>query len=105
MFVLNSCNHFFLPLSFLLLPLWSKGQPWNALFHFSFLILRQSVGLLWREISPSQGRYIQRTTQTQHKRKHISMLSVGFEPTILCSSERKQFMPQMRGHCDRPSNN
>jgi hypothetical protein len=27
-------------------PLWSIGHPWNTLFHFSFLILRQSVGLL-----------------------------------------------------------
>jgi hypothetical protein len=42
----------------LLLPLWSIRHPWNALFHFSSLILIQSVGLLGRWISPSQGRYI-----------------------------------------------
>jgi hypothetical protein len=41
-----------------LLPLWSTGHPWNALFHFSFLILKQSVGLLGREISSSEGRHL-----------------------------------------------
>jgi hypothetical protein len=30
----------------------------------------QSVGLLGQGISPSQGRYLYRTTQTQNKRKH-----------------------------------
>jgi hypothetical protein len=69
-------------LYFLLLKLWSIGHPWNVLFHFSFLILRQSVGHLGRGISPSQGRYLCRTTQTQNKRKHTSVPWVGFEPTI-----------------------
>jgi hypothetical protein len=32
----------------LLLPVWSKAHPWNALFHFSFFILRKSVALLER---------------------------------------------------------
>jgi hypothetical protein len=36
----------------------SDRHPWNALFHFSFLILRQLVGLVGRGISPSQGRYL-----------------------------------------------
>jgi hypothetical protein len=47
-----------LSLSFLLPPLWSTGHPWNALFHFNFLIVRQSIGLLAWGISPSQGRYL-----------------------------------------------
>jgi hypothetical protein len=47
-----------LSLPFLMLPLWSTGHPWNALFYFSFLILRQSVGLLGWVIRPSQGRYL-----------------------------------------------
>jgi hypothetical protein len=46
-----------------LFPLWSIGHPWNALFHFSFLILRQSVGLLGRGISPSQDRYLHTNTE------------------------------------------
>jgi hypothetical protein len=41
------------------------AHPWNALFHLSFLIPGQSVGLFWRGISPSQGRYL-------HKHKIIS---------------------------------
>jgi hypothetical protein len=30
--------------SLMLLPIWSRGHPWYASFHFSFLIPRQSVG-------------------------------------------------------------
>jgi hypothetical protein len=43
------------------------------------LKLRQSVGLLGRAISPSQGRYL---TQTQNKHKQASIPWVVFEPTI-----------------------
>jgi hypothetical protein len=46
---------------------------------FSFLIYTQSVGLLGQEISPSQGRYLHKTTQTQNKRTHTSTPRVGFE--------------------------
>jgi hypothetical protein len=49
---------------------------------FSVLIYTQSVGLLGRVISPSQGRYLHRTTQTQNKHTKTSMTEVGFEPTI-----------------------
>jgi hypothetical protein len=44
-----------------------------------FLNHRQSVELLGRGISPSQGRYL---LETQNKRKQTSMPWVGFEPTI-----------------------
>jgi hypothetical protein len=44
-----------------------------------FLNLRQTVELLGRGISPSQGRYL---TQTQNKHEQTSMPWVGFEPTI-----------------------
>jgi hypothetical protein len=33
-------------------------------------------------ISPSQGRYLHRTTQTQNKGRQTSMPLVGFEPAI-----------------------
>jgi hypothetical protein len=69
-FSLSCCSHF------------GTGHPWNSLFHFSFLILGQSVRLLGREISPSQGRYLHRTTQTQNKRRQKSMPWVRFKPTI-----------------------
>jgi hypothetical protein len=41
----------------------SIRHPWNAV-SLQFLNLRQSVGLLWRGISPPQGSYLHRTTQT-----------------------------------------
>jgi hypothetical protein len=49
---------------------------------FSFLFYIQSVGLLGRRISPSQGRYLH-TEQHKHRinaHRHVSR--VGFEPTI-----------------------
>jgi hypothetical protein len=50
---------------------------------FSFLIYTQLVGLLGREISPSQGRYLRREQKkTQNKRTQTSMPWVGFESTI-----------------------
>jgi hypothetical protein len=44
-------------------------------YFFSFLTHTRSVRLLRREISPSQGRY-------QHKRTQTSMARVVFEPTF-----------------------
>jgi hypothetical protein len=44
--------------------------------------ITQSVGLLGRGISPSQGRYLHRTAQTENKSTQTSMSYVGFEPTI-----------------------
>jgi hypothetical protein len=43
--------------------------PWNSPFHFGFLDLRHSVGLLGRVISSSQGLYLykkHRKTYTKH---------------------------------------
>jgi hypothetical protein len=63
------------PSLFLLLSLWSIGHPWNALCYFSFLILGQSVGLLGRRMSPSQGSYLHRINADIHA-------LMGFEPTM-----------------------
>jgi hypothetical protein len=49
------------------------------------------VGLLGRVISPSQGRYLHRTTQTQNKSRQTSMPLVGFEPTIPVFERAKAF--------------
>jgi hypothetical protein len=54
-------------------------HPWNFSFHFSFFNLRQSVGLLGRGFSPSQGRYL---THTQKKHRQTFMPWIEFEPTI-----------------------
>jgi hypothetical protein len=49
---------------------------------FSFLIYIQSVGLLGRGISPSQGRYLH-TGQHKHRINTLTYIPrVGFEPTI-----------------------
>jgi hypothetical protein len=52
---------------------------------------RQLVGLLGREISPSEGRYLHRTKQTQNKRGQTSMPRVGFEPTMSVFERAKTF--------------
>jgi hypothetical protein len=56
-----------------------------------FLNFRQLVGLPGQGLSPSQGHYLHRTTQTQNKRRQTSMPSVGFEPTIPVFEQAKTF--------------
>jgi hypothetical protein len=59
-------------------------------FHFSFLIFRQLVGLLRREINPSQGLYLHTGQHKQNKRtQQTSMPEAGFEPTITTSERAK----------------
>jgi hypothetical protein len=67
-----------LSLSLPVSPTWRIGHPWNALFHFGFLIRRPSEGLLGQGINPSQGRYLHK----QNKYRQTSMPWVGFKPTI-----------------------
>jgi hypothetical protein len=47
-----------------------------------FLNLREAVEFLGRVITPTQGRCLHRTSQTQNKRRETSMRRVVFEPTI-----------------------
>jgi hypothetical protein len=58
-----SCSFYFFFYSLALHP---QFGPWptSMKFHFGFLDLRQSVGLLGREISSSQGIYLYTNTQT-----------------------------------------
>jgi hypothetical protein len=42
----------------------------------------QSVGLLGRRLSPSQGRYLNTAQHKENKRTQTSMPQVGFEPPI-----------------------
>jgi hypothetical protein len=63
----------------------------KRLMSLRFLNLRQSVGLLGRGISPTQGRYPHRATQTQNKRRRTSMPWVGFELTIPVLEREKIF--------------
>jgi hypothetical protein len=74
---------------------WSIGHPWNFAFHFSFLNLRQSVGLLGLGISPTQGRYL-------HTEQHKHRINADKHPSLEWdsnqwpqrSSERRHLMPQ-----------
>jgi hypothetical protein len=85
-------------------PTWSVGHPWNALFHFSFFILRQSADLLWRGISPSQARYLHRTTQTQNKRRQAdrhASIEIRTHDSSVQASENISCL-RLRGQYDRP---
>jgi hypothetical protein len=67
-------------------------EPW-PLLQFRNNFFTQTVGLLGRVLSLSQGCYIpiHRTIQTQNKRTQTSMPRVGFEATISASEREKTF--------------
>jgi hypothetical protein len=71
---------------------------------FSFVIFfTQTIGLLGRVISPSQGRY-RHTWQQKHKinaHTHIHALSGirTYDPSVRASEDSSYLRP--RGHCDR----
>jgi hypothetical protein len=67
---------------------------------FSFLIYTQSVGLLGRVTSMSQGRYLY-TEQRKHRLNAHRHPCLQWDSNPRCQrlSERRQFMP--RSHCDR----
>jgi hypothetical protein len=69
--------------------------PWNSPFHFSFLDLRQSVGILGRVITSSQGLYFYTNTEkfTHINTKHPCP---GWDsnPRSRLPTERRQCMPQ-----------
>jgi hypothetical protein len=70
--------------------LYSPLGPWPLIF--GFIIILQTVGLLGRVISTSQGLYLN-TGQHKHRISthtcQISMPCVGFEPTIPASEWTK----------------
>jgi hypothetical protein len=67
-----------------------------------FLNLRHSLGLLGRVISPTEGRYLHRTTKTQNKRRQTSMTWGGgiwtHDPSVRAGENISCLRP--RGHCD-----
>jgi hypothetical protein len=83
------------------MPLQSFVEPW-PLFQFP-KTYTQSVGLLGRGISPSQGRYPHTEQHKQNKRTHIQALSgiLTHDPCVLASEDSSCLRP--RGHCDRLS--
>jgi hypothetical protein len=67
-----------------------------GLFYRFIIFFTQSVGLLGRVTSPSHGRYLHRTTQTQNKRtQRHSCLEWDSNTRFQRWSERIQFMPEI----------
>jgi hypothetical protein len=61
---------------------------------FSLLMYTQSVGLLGRGISPSQGRYLYRRQHKHRINSHRHLcLKWDWNPRSQCSSGRRWFMP------------
>jgi hypothetical protein len=87
---LRLCLLYYILSAFLFHWLYSPRGPWPLLFNF--MIILQTVGLLGRVISPSQGLYLK---IGQHKHRintythRTSMPFVGFEPTIPASERAK----------------
>jgi hypothetical protein len=74
-------------------PIWGLGlPPWNSPFHFSFLDLRQSVELLGRVISSSQGLYLYTNTE---KRTHTNIK----HPCPEWNSNPRSRLPSERRQC------
>jgi hypothetical protein len=70
----------------------STALCWAVSFAIFFT---QTVGLLGRVTSPSQGRHLHRTTQTQNKRTHRHpCLEWDSNPQSQRSSELRRFKPQ-----------
>jgi hypothetical protein len=68
---------------------YSPVGPWQL---FQFDLFTQLIGLLWRGIGPSQGRYLH-TGQHKHRinLQRPSMHQVGFEPMIPVFERAKTF--------------
>jgi hypothetical protein len=68
--------------------------PWNSPFHFGFLDLRQSVELLGRVISSSQGLYLYTKTEKRiHTNNKHPCREWDSNSRSLRWSEWRQFMP------------
>jgi hypothetical protein len=80
----------FIMISFISIHQWHYSPSLGPGLFFSFVIfLTQTVGLLWRVISPSQG--LKLHAGQQKEIKHIQIFPwVGFEPTTQRSSEWTQ---------------
>jgi hypothetical protein len=91
---IGSLIMYLLLLLFLLLPLGAEGIR-ETLVSLQFLTFRQSVGLLKRGISPSQGRYL---TQTQTIIYALSGIGTH-GPSVRASEDSSCLRP--RRHCDQ----
>jgi hypothetical protein len=81
------------PSFFPVAPTWSIGHPWNAPFHFSFLISdrRQDSsdgGSACRKAAAYTGQHKHRINADRHP-----CLEWDSNPRSQCSSQRRQFIP------------
>jgi hypothetical protein len=67
-----------------------------------FLNLRQSIGLLGRGISPSQGSYLHIDTKSMQTNIHVLSGIRTHDPSVRASEDISYRRP--RGHCDRRTN-
>jgi hypothetical protein len=77
-----------------LIPWWLSSLacfPWELIWNYG--PYRQLVGLLGRGISPSQGRYLRRTTQTQEHPDIHPCLEWDSNSRSQCLSGRSYFVP------------
>jgi hypothetical protein len=80
-------------------PIWSIKHPKNSLFHFSFLILRESVGLLG---GGSASRKDATNTNTEQMQTYNHSLGgIRTHDTSAQASEESSCL-RPRDHCDRP---
>jgi hypothetical protein len=87
----------FINISFIYNWLYSPSLDPGLFFGFVIFFV-QTVGLLGRAISPSQGRYLH-TGQHKHRiNTQTSMPWVGFEPTIATFEQAKTARPLWSAH-------
>jgi hypothetical protein len=97
--MLRDCIYLYLSVP--VAPIWSIEHPWNALLHFSFLILYTVGRTPWAGNSPAQGRYLHRTKQTEWTQTDIDALS-GIRTHDTSVRQGGNFSwRRPRGHCDR----
>jgi hypothetical protein len=77
----------------------SRALCWTLAEFFSFLIFTQSVGLLGRGISPSQGRYLHIGQHRINADIHAWSGIRTHNPSVWASEDSSCF--RQRGHCDR----
>jgi hypothetical protein len=83
-----------LSLSFLLLPLWSVGHPWNALFHFSFIIIKTVGRTPWTGDQPVASRYLHIHRINAHTDIHASSGIRTDDPSVRANVDASCLRPR-----------
>jgi hypothetical protein len=83
----NCCTFsIILSFSFLLLPLWSVGYPWNALFQFNFLIQRAAAHQLRQDKHQDMRQKKNKSWRQHHDSDRCAaVFIISFVSTVLIS--------------------